>query len=215
MEENNVTNTNNELENKNTVIAFLIVLVIALIGAVVYFAVIKKDDKPADNKGENNQQASNNTPTPSSDDTSNLKPWMKYILEQNISKIEVSKVPCSEDNFETKTVVISTDQLKNTFKKFMNYKLEVAYAGGGGWECGESLKINYTKNGKEYELEYLGSEGHIAPSSDGCANIYDKDLENALYNSADIKDEESKNEEGICVMYAIITDNYLLDEYFK
>ena len=209
--EDNVVET---IKKKNVIMGVMACIIILLIGELVYFVFVKKEDKPVDNNGENNQQVIDNTDKPTEND--NLKPWMEYILQQNITKIEVSKVPCSEDNFDTKTATLSVDQLRNVFKKFMNYKLRVSYSGGGGWECGETLIIKYLKDGKEYELEYLGNEGHVVPSSDGCATIYDKDLENALYNSSDIKDEEFKNQEGICVMYDMLApDNYLFDEYFK
>ncbi len=220
--ENEVASNNNS--NKNGIIAVLVIIIIALIGAVIYFAFIKKEEPTTDNNGGNNQAINNtnennqtNNGTNQNNETENFKPWMKYILEQNITKIELSKVSCLEDNFgDTKKVVVTVNELKSIFKKFMNHKLQVAYIGGGGWQCGETLNIKYQKNGKEYELEYLGNEGHIVPSSDGCATIYDKDLENALNNSVDEKiNEEAKGQEDVCTMYALLTDNYLLDEYFK
>ena len=98
----------------------------------------------------------------------------------------------------------------------MNYKLRLSYSGGGGWECGESLKITYLKNNKEYWIEYLGNEGHLASSSSGCHSLDDKDLETALNNSADeIENEEEKDNEDICLMYGIITDDYILDEFLN
>lgn len=210
--EENLQKKENETTNKNTIIAVLIVVIVALICALVYFGFIKKDGKPVDNNGENNQQTNDNT----NDETTSFTPWMKYLLEQNITKIEVSKVPCSEDNYELKTVILNTDQLKDAFKKFMNYKLKVEYMGGSGWTCGESLKIYYTKDGKEYEFEYLGSEGHIFPSGDGCKGFDDKDLENALYSSVDEKvNEEAKDQEDMCVFYDLIVSGNLFDAYFE
>ena len=161
------------IKRQNLEIIILSIIIVALLGVCIYMLFIKKDEKPVDNNGGNNQAINNNTNennqtnsnTNQNDETDNFKPWMKYILEQNITKIEVSKVPCSEDTFTKKTTVLNTEQLKNTFKKFMNYKLRLSYSGGGGWECGETLKISYLKNGKEYWIEYLGNEGHLDPSS--------------------------------------------------
>ena len=149
-------------------------------------------------------------------ENNNFKPWMKYILEQNITSIELSKEPCSNETFNTKKVIINVDQLKNIFNKMVDYKLRVAYMGGSGWDCGELLKIKYLKNGKEYEIVYTDLGG-IDASSDGCTEMYDKDLENALYNSVDVKEnEEAKGQPYKCTMYDLVTpDIYLLDEYFK
>ena len=138
---------------------------------------------------------------------------MKYILEQNITKIEVSKVSCDEDTFESKTVVINTNQLKQIFKKFMNYKLMETH-GGGGWTCGESLNIKYLKNGKEYELEYLGSEGWFRQGSD-LAIENDKDLKNAFQNSADIKDTDGYEGSENYTAYGLSGADLLFDEFFK
>ena len=57
--ENEVTNMNNS-NNKNGIIAFLVVIIFVLIGIVVYFAFIKGDGKPVDNNGDNNHQQENN-----------------------------------------------------------------------------------------------------------------------------------------------------------
>lgn len=206
----NYSNKNNEEKKDNKVIiCILVIFLVGALGFIGYDKFFNKETPPEPTP------VPTQSPLPTDNPEVEYKEWMNYILAQDITKIEISKVPCSEDTFESKTEVINTEQLKEIFKKFMNYKLQVVYSGGGGWECGEELNIKYQKNGSEYELRYLGSEGHIIPSSDGCATIYDKDLENALYNSSDVKDEEFKNQEGICVMYAILTDDLLLDEFFK
>ncbi len=205
-------------EDKKTIkkqgleITILSIVVVVLLGVCIYMLFIKKDEKSINNN-ENKQQVNNVT---QNDGTDNFKPWMKYILEQNITKIELSKVPCSDDNFEKKTVVINVNQLKEIFKKFMNYQLRVHYSGGRGWDCGETLNIKYLKNGEEYELTYLGIEGFLGASTDDCATLSDTDLENVLYSSSDIKNEEFKNQDNICVMYDLLAPDYFLfDEYFK
>lgn len=208
-ENNNFVNEKNN--NSKIIIAVLVTLLVVALGFICYDKFINKEKPPVPTQTE--------PPKPSNEENSTKEKyaeWMQYILDQNITKIEASSIPCSEDTFDEKTVTLNTEQLKNIFKKFMNYKLQVAYVGGGGWECGESLTIKYQKNGKEYELEYLGTEGHLVPSSDGCATIYDKDLENALNNSADVVvNEEEKGQQYICTMYGILNDGLLLDEYFE
>lgn len=208
--ENNVIEQN---KNKNLIIVVMSCIIVLLIAALVYFIFIKKEDKPVDNIEENNQAINDNTNK--TNETDNFKPWMKYILEQNITKIELSDVPCIDDTYEKKTVTINVEQLKDIFNKFMNYKLRLSYIGGNGWDCGESLIIKYLKEGKEYELEYLGIEGHIVPIPDN-NGLTDIDLENALYNSADEKfNENLKGQDGIFAAYDLIVDDYFFDEYFK
>ena len=197
--QNNVTNKRNNGSSK-IVMAILTVLLIGAVGFICYDKFFNTEKPP---------EPTNNT-------KEEYAKWMHYILEQNITKIEVSKTPCSEDTFDEKMAILNTEQLKSVFKELMNYKLQVFYAGGGGWDCGVELTIKYQNNGKEYELRYLAPEGHLIPSSDGCATIYDKDLENALNNSADVKvNEDAKGQENVCTMYVILADDNVFDEFFK
>ena len=218
--ENNVNNQiipNNDQKDKKDsgkvgIIVALIILLASAVGFICYDKFINTEKPPVPTP----TPTVSPSPVPTDNTETEYAEWMKYILEQDITKIEVSKVPCSEDTFEKKTVVLNMEQLKNTFKKFMNYKLKLTYSGGGGWQCGESLKITYLKDGQEYWIEYLGTEGHLSPSSDGCHKLNDKDLEKVLNGSLDeIENEAEKDNENMCLMYSIVTNNYLLDEYFN
>lgn len=209
--ENNAIETN---KNKNLIIGVMACIIVLLIVALVYFVFIKKDDKTVDNKGENNQQVIDNNDKTNEND--NLKPWMKYILEQNITSMELIEYPCSEDNFEKRTITITTDQLKNIFNKFLNYKMRVSYIGGAGWECGQTLNIKYLKDGKTYELMYVPNYFIPSSSDDGKTTILDKDLENALYSSVDMKEnEEAKGQDGVYSHYDVVTEDQILSEFFK
>lgn len=200
------------INSKNIIIALLLIIIIILTISLIHCKNDKKDDSNENNKN-NNQQINDDSNINYNNETNDYKDWMKYILVQKITKLELTKYPCLEDTFEKKTISLDTEELKNIFKKLISYKLRVSYTGGGGWECGTSLKIMYLKDDKEYEVDYLGPEGHIVPSSDGCSNIYDKDFENALNSSVDIKDNKGKD--SSCIMYDLIRDDISFDEYFK
>jgi len=188
-------------------------IIVLLIAALVYFLFIKKDDVQPKNENNNNQQENTNN---NEKEEIAYKPWMSYILEQNITSIELIEYPCSEDNFEKRTITITTDQLKNIFNKLLNYKMRVSYIGGAGWDCGQTLNIKYLKAGNTYELMYVTNYFIPSSSDDGKTTILDKDLENALYSSVDMKkNEEAKGQEGVYSHYDVVTDDQILSEFFK
>jgi len=188
-------------------------IIVLLIAALFYFLFIKKDDVQPKNENNNNQQENTNN---NEKEEIAYKPWMSYILEQNITSIELIEYPCSEDNFEKRTITITTDQLKNIFNKLLNYKMRVSYIGGAGWDCGQTLNIKYLKAGNTYELMYVTNYFIPSSSDDGKTTILDKDLENALYSSVDMKkNEEAKGQEGVYSHYDVVTDDQILSEFFK
>ena len=188
-------------------------IIVLLIAALVYFLFIKKDDVQPKNENNNNQQENTNN---NEKEEIAYKPWMSYIIEQNITSIELIEYPCSEDNFEKRTITITTDQLKNIFNKLLNYKMRVSYIGGAGWDCGQTLNIKYLKAGNTYELMYVTNYFIPSSSDDGKTTILDKDLENALYSSVDMKkNEEAKGQEGVYSHYDVVTDDQILSEFFK
>jgi hypothetical protein len=218
--ENNIVE---QTKNKNLIIGIMACIILLLIAALVYFMFIKKDDEQPKNNNSNQQDNIKTNNNNSQQENENkeekeeisYKPWMNYILEQNITSIELVEYPCSEDNSEKRTIAISTDQLKNIFSKFLNYTMRLSYTSGSGWECGQTLNIKYLKDGKTYELNYVPNYFIPSSSEDGNTTILDKDLENALYNSVDIKDESDKNQDGVYPQYDLVTNDQILTEFFK
>lgn len=207
--ENNNAEAN---KNKNLIIGVMACVIVLLIAALVYFVFIRKDDVQPKNENNNQQENANNNEK----EEISYKPWMNYILEQNITSIELIEYPCSEDNFEKRTITITTDQLQNIFKKLLNYKMRVSYIGGAGWDCGQTLNIKYLKDGKTYELMFVPNYFIPSSSDDGKTTILDKDLENALYSSVDMKEnEEAKGQDGVYSHYDVVTDDQILSEFFK
>ena len=208
--ENNVVEQN---KNKNLIIGVMACIIVLLIAALVYFIFIKKDDAQPKNENNNNQQENANN---NEKEEISYKPWMNYILEQNMTSIELIEYPCSEDNFEKRTITITTDQLKSIFKKLLNYKMRVSYIGGAGWVCGQTLNIKYLKDGKTYELMFVPNYFIPSSSDDGKTTILDKDLENALYSSVDMKEnEEAKGQDDVYSHYDVVTEDHILSEFFK
>ena len=199
--ENNIVEEN---KKKNLIIGVTVCVIILIVAALVYFLFIKKDDKKETNGKENNQQEKAN------DDGVAYKPWMNYLLEQNITNIELIEYPCPEDQTD-RNIKIDKDKLKDIFKKLSNYKMKLSYSIGIGGACGQSLSIKYLKNGVEYEFQF----GPVYFSSSISDDGEDKDFDNALSNSVDVKDENGKDEEGAFAIYDLDSEEELLDEFFK
>ena len=94
--------------------------------------------------------------------------------------------------------------------------MRVSYISGAGWNCGQTLNIKYLKAGRTYELMYVPNYFIPSSSDDGKTTILDKDLENALYSSVVMKEnEEAKGQDGVYSHYDVVTDDQILSEFFK
>ncbi len=139
-----------------------------------------------------------------------FKPWMNYILEQNITKIILTNYALEDTN--DKTITLTKDELKNIFTKLMNYKLKLEYIGGTGWNFGIELNVKYQKNGKEYNLYIDPNSALIIEDANG---NFDSNLKSVINDSVDIKDEEGKNLAEMYPYYYMINSRGVLEDYFK
>lgn len=186
------------------IMAFIIVLLAA---ALVYFNFINKADSC---KCTGNNEVANNT-----SESDSLKPWMEYILKQDITEIKLTNYDCN-DSKNDKSLIINATQLKDIFKGMMNYKLRLSYVGGGGWVCGRMMSIKYLKDGKTYEFEYNPTNViSLSSTKNGKETKVDEDFEKALNNSVDeIENESAKGQEEVYPYYMLIAKE-IFGEYFK
>ena len=200
----------NQRNNKG-VIALLIIIIVILAALCILLATgtisFKSNDvdtnKPNDNVTDNNITNENND---SNLQTSNYDAWMNYILEQNITNINIDR---REDDYHAK-INLTTTQLKGLFSKLMNYKLVKYYLQGSGFVYGDIITISYSVNNNNYSVE-IGN-GEIWAD-----DVKDQGLLNALENSKDsVENEDDKDMPGAYFNYEFQGyESSILDEYFK
>lgn len=194
-----------KLEKKDLIITVLILIILVLSFSCGYFIF-----RNYGNKGENsNSQINTNT-----DDINNQESdltWTNYILNQNISKIELSNY--SNDQEITKNLTV--EQLRDFFEEITNNtRLVLMYSTGGGFSGGNKLKVYYIKNSKEYYFSIL-PYSELSGTTDSNIRLVDKDLELALNNSVIYKNEEEKDDNFSYPCYFLTKQIDVLEDYFK
>ena len=204
-----------EKQNNNKgVIALLIIIIIILSVLCVLFAtgtISFNLNKTKDNEiNENvNDKVDDNV-----SDENNYATWMNYILEQNITNVNIDRSRYADnpdDEYHAK-INLTTEQLKNLFTKLMNYKLVKYYLHGSGFTYGDIITISYSVNNNDYSVQI--ANGQLWADD---VSIKDTNLLNALENSNHIvENEDVKSMEGAYYNYRFQGyDESILDEYFK
>ena len=204
-------------KSKNIIIVLLVVIIIILGALVVLFATdtISINSNKVNDNNVNENVGDNNGETEDSNDNnlqeSKYATWMNYILEQNITNINIDRSGETDnlDEYHTKTN-LTIEQLKGLFSKLMNYKLIKSYSSGGGFTYGDIITISYSLNNNNYSLQ-------IANGFFWVDEAKEVGLLNAFENSDHIVgNEEDKNMEGVYYSYMFQGyDKTILDDYFK
>ena len=204
------------MENQNNnkgVIALLIVIIIILAVLCVLFATGTIGFKSNEVTNNANNNTSNET-TNNNQQNNNYATWMNYILEQNITNVNIDRSRYADnpaDEYHAK-VNLTTEQLKNVFSTLMNYNLVKYYLQGSGFTYGDILTISYSVNGTNYDVKI--ANGQLWADS---VSLKDANLLNALENSNHtVENEDVKNMEGAFFNYRFQGYNEsILDEFFK
>lgn len=130
---------------KNIIIIILSIIVLYLGGYITY-------DKMHNNNQVENNNNSEEIDSNSNKDNENLPKWAKYLLEQNITEIEVVNRTCTVENdkINESSETITKEQLENILTKMTESKLIKHYYGGMGGPCLGDITIKY--NNQEVSL---------------------------------------------------------------
>ena len=189
-------------KNKSIVICIVVMVTVLLTVCILFatgvfsFKSEKTDSEITDNGGKDDLQ------------DKNLASWMNYLLNQDITNIELTR-SYADTNKKYKTVELTRNDLRKIFTKFMNYQIIKMYSLGTGFTFGDDLKITYTLNGNSYCVSIL--EGDIYD------NNSDSGLVNALLESGySVENESIKNQEGAFYYYILKEyDGSILDEFVE
>ena len=149
-------NSNNELNvksnnNSKIIIVILAILLIGALGFICYDKFINKEKPPVPTPSP--------SPTTDKDDTikNEYSEWMTYLLNLNNSKISL------DDDIKHKDMTI--EDLRGFFNEVNSYQytLTKVYAGTGD---GLNIRIEYSKNGKDYMVRFQ-------PLKNGISVIFD------------------------------------------
>lgn len=207
-------------KNNKGVIALLVVIIVILSVLCVLFAtgiITFNSNKVNDNDINENVNEGNGTTEDNSDDDSqenNYAVWMNYILEQNITNVNINRSRYADnpdDEYHAK-INLTTEQLKGLFSKLKNYTLVKYYLQGSGFTYGDIITISYSVNNTNYSVKI--ANGQLWADD---VSIKDSGLLNALENSDHtVENEEFKNMEGAFYNYRFQGyEDTILDEYFK
>ena len=126
-----------------------------------------------------------------------------YILNQKITKIEINREDC--DNNDYRTVKLDTNKLKKILNTLNNYKLTKEIVEGAGASCVDSLSIQYSKGKNSYNIEILNDLIWIDK---------DYDLEKILDKKCDkLSSKTCKNDQ--CMTQYNLNKKLSFDEYLK
>ena len=178
-------NSNNELNvksnnNSKLIIVILAVLLIGALGFICYDKFINKEKPPV--------------PTPSTipeptnkEETENIElaEWMTYLLKQNITSVSMVDDIRNEDH--------TVEDLREFLKEFNSHQYSVMKVEGGSGD-GLNLRVEYSKNGKDYMIRFQPSSNEINVLFD-LPDMADKELMN-LINKIPHKSDTSKEEDG-------------------
>lgn len=137
------------MEKKNNkLVVFLLVVIICLVvgGGFALYKVL------SDTSNSNLGGSSNNNQHLSGDNKYDT--WFEYLLDTEINSIEIT----SCNGIKETTTTITTSELKSIFNEMKKGTLVKDFDGGLGGVCMESININYTSNGTNYDLDLVNNE---------------------------------------------------------
>ncbi len=216
MEENLHKNEKEGMSNNNKkgIIAVLVLIIIALIGAVVYFAFIKKDDKPIDNKDENNRQINDNTSTDTDDETNNsslsetkIELYLDEDKDQSVNniklgnkifEIKLARLDDIKSNLYLNNKKVETIDYNNISVSVVNKYLVVEWPGaqGGSLALGyineEGAYFSIYSAGVEALNVYFENGKFYCDTTDDDAPDYDTKRVELILNGSNIAIKEIK-----------------------
>ncbi len=156
----------NQKDNKvlYVVIVLLCVLVLLFGGYIIYDKVLINDTETNEKNNVTNQdnyEANQNNDNTNQDNIKqgNGNKWMDYILNTNISSIELSYCvddPSNDIGIPTmKKISITKNDLNRVFAEMKKGTIAKNYYGGLGGPCMTSIDIDYTTNDEQYELDLV------------------------------------------------------------
>lgn len=145
---------------KNTINIVILIVTIIVLLTTIYMIFIRRYNY------ENNLVPKNDNiiePIPNV----NYPNWMKYILEQNITKIGFIRLSCGEKDYNSTLIEksLTISDLKRIFSNLLNLKMKRKYQDSGSFQnCGDYLEIIYTIGEKKYDITI--ESGRILPVDD-------------------------------------------------
>jgi len=187
-----------EGEKEKLPIAMIIITVLVVVGVAVFLIMYLT--------GKISFRKKPSTPTPTVTEPTNevvLANWMNYLLDQKPTEIKINRM-IDADN--TKSVNITTEQLKSLFTKMKDYSL-VKYYSTARSVSNDELQVTYTKDDVNYSFTLSGENITIGD---------DSSLKTLFENGAtDVEDDGQTSRESEDFNYILKNFNSnIYDEYF-
>ncbi len=189
-----------EGEKEKLPIVMIIITVLVVVGVAV-FLIMYLTGKISFHKKPSN-------PTPAiTEPTTNevvLADWMNYLLDQKPTEVKINRL-IDADN--TKSVNITTEQLKSLFTKMKDYSL-VKYYSTSRSVANDELQVTYVKDDVTYNFTLSGENITIGD---------DSNLKTLFENGAtDVEDDGQTSRDSEDFNYIIKNINgNIYDEYFS